>query len=223
MKARDLKEKAVELRMKGYSYSLIQEEVPVSKSTLSLWLRSVPFTPNQKVQNRVRKATQSIAEYSYRNKKYSLELATQRAKETLGTLSRRDLLMVGVGLYIGEGSKSKGIVRVVNSDPRVIAVAIRWFEEIFNLPTKHFSLSIHLYPDNDLEKSLKFWSNATGIPLNQFGKTQVDTRKKRMGKRGMLKYGTAHLGVRSGGEKEFGVLLFRTILALIEETYRQSV
>jgi transposase len=42
------KETAIELRKQGYSYSEILKKVPVAKSTLSLWLRSVGLAERQK-------------------------------------------------------------------------------------------------------------------------------------------------------------------------------
>jgi len=44
------KEKAIKLRKKGHSYSQILEKIPVAKSTLSLWLRSVKLAKRQKQQ-----------------------------------------------------------------------------------------------------------------------------------------------------------------------------
>jgi len=217
----ELKAKAVELRDKGYSYNLIRRQVPVSKSTLTLWLRGINFSPNKEVQNRVRGAALKVSKWSHRNKMQSLETARKRALTKLGALSSRDLFLLGLGVYIGEGTKTKEHVRVINSDPRVIALAIRWFEESFGLKTKNFKITLHLYPDNDVKKSIAFWSRITNIPRSHFGKTQIDRRKKTLKKRGMLKHGTAHLYVQSRGEKEFGVLLFRTIIALISEAYRQ--
>lgn len=87
--------------------------------------------------------------------------------------------MLGIGLYIGEGSKTQEIVRIVNSEPEVICLAIRWFEEGLGLNKSNFAPIIHLYPDNNVQKSLTFWSQITGIPLSQFGKTQIDTREKK--------------------------------------------
>jgi len=37
------KQKAIELRKQGMSYSLIRKELPVAKSTLSGWLKDYPF------------------------------------------------------------------------------------------------------------------------------------------------------------------------------------
>lgn len=158
---------------------------------------------------------------TFRSNQTSIEIARRHALKKLGTLSLRDLFLLGVGLYIGEGSKSRGHVRITNSNPRVISLAIRWLEESFGLRTENLSLAIHLYPDNNIEESLSFWSRTTGIPRAQFRKTQVGRREKKHKKRGMLRYGTAHLNIRGRGERKFGVLLFRTIIALIDETYRQ--
>ena len=42
------KNKAIELRQKGLSYKEILEQIPVAKSSLSLWLKSVKLSTNQK-------------------------------------------------------------------------------------------------------------------------------------------------------------------------------
>jgi orotate phosphoribosyltransferase-like protein len=42
------KEKAVKLRKRGFSYSEILKEIPVAKSTLSLWLRDIGLAKKQK-------------------------------------------------------------------------------------------------------------------------------------------------------------------------------
>ena len=43
-----LKNKAIKLRTKGKTYSEILKEIPVAKSTLSLWLRKVGLSKSQK-------------------------------------------------------------------------------------------------------------------------------------------------------------------------------
>lgn len=42
------KKKAIELRKQGLSYREILEQIPVAKSSLSLWLRSVGLSKKQK-------------------------------------------------------------------------------------------------------------------------------------------------------------------------------
>lgn len=217
----DLKKKAIKLRKAGNSYNLIRAQVSVSKSTLSLWLQDIPYTPNKLVQNRIRGSILQAQEWVQERKHESLESARKEAIKELGILSKRDLYILGIGIYIGEGSKTRNQIRVINSDPQVICLAIRWFEDIFGLNNKHFSITIHLYPDNNIKDAIAFWSKITGIPFTQFGKVQIDKRLKKGRKHGMLQHGTAHLYVTSRGEKRFGAFLFRKIQALIEEAYRQ--
>lgn len=216
------KGKAKVLRREGFSYSYISRELDVSKSTLSYWLRDIPFEPNKVTIKRVGQARLRSAIYKNREKLKSIREAKALAKKDIGKLNERDLFLVGVGLYIGGGSKTQNLVRIVNSDPRVIMLSIKWFKGVCGLKTKNFKLAIHLYPDNNIQRSLTFWSSVTGIPTNQFGKTQIDRRKKPGGKPNKLGHGTAHLTVRSLGEKHFGSFFSRRIEGWMEEVFRQT-
>lgn len=221
MTKKEFKKRAIELRRQGYSYNLIKKQIPVSKGTLSVWFHDIPFSPNREVQNRIRGAVLRASEWQRKIKQVSLKDANREAIAEIGRLSKRDLFLLGIGVYIGEGSKSHNHARVINADPQVICLAIRWFEEVFALKIDNFSLTIHLYPDNNIEEALTFWSNITGIPRRYFGKPHIDTRVKKQKKHGMLPYGTAHLYTRARGNVRHGVFLFRKIASLIKEVYRQ--
>lgn len=217
------KEKAIKLRKEGHSYNYIVDKVFVSKSTLHHWLADIPYTPNKETIARIGKARAKSGEVKSRIKRESIERARNEAKKDIGNVSKRDLFMLGLGLYIGEGSKTGEHIRIINSNPEIIKISIIWFEEICGVRKHNFSLAIHLYPDNDIEESLGYWRRITGIPRNQFGKTQVDKRVgKKMGKRGKLPHGTAHLSVRSCGNKDFGVFLSRKIDAWMKEVSKDS-
>lgn len=203
---------AVKMRKQGYSYSDIAPRAGVSKSTLSIWLANVEYTPNAEVVERIGKARAASSEAKSRIKRESIALALGEAKKELGVISRRDLFMLGLGLYIGEGEKSTQQVRFVNSNPYVMNLAVRWFVKTLGLSRGHLRLHLHLYPDSNEVASLRYWSRMTTIPLGQFRKTMVDRRtNKRAVKAGKLPYGTAHLSVNSLGEKRFGVFLARKI------------
>ena len=212
------------MRKKGYSYSFIKEEIDVSKSTLSYWLRDIPYTPNRKVIKRVGLALAKSGEAKSQIRRKSIQDAQKEAKNIIGDFSERDLLMFGLGLYLGEGDKTMNIVRVTNSDPEVINFAIRWLSKSFGLRKKNFTLAIHLYPDNNIKRSLKFWSDKTGISLEQFGKTQVDGRtNKKNKKRGKFPHGTAKLRVKGLGNPKNGVFLARKIKAMMSEVLDKRV
>lgn len=131
--------------------------------------------------------------------------------------------MVGLGLYIGEGSKSNNLVLISGSNHQIILLAIRWFNEVLSVPKENFSIRIHMYPDSDEKEILKFWSKMTGFSVGQFMKSQVDYREgKKVSKKGKLPYGTAHLSVCGRGNKEFGVFLSRKIEAWSEEVFNNK-
>ena len=215
-----MREKALSLRKKGFSYSHISSQTGLSKSTLSDWLSKTPYAPNRQTIDRVGKA---IAAANARKTKMRQE-ETARTREAafldIGDVSKRDLFMFGAGLYLGEGSKTGDLTRIVNSDPEVIRLAMAWFYGLGVYREQYF-LTIHLYPDSDIENSLQFWSLATTIPRSQFGKVQIDRRlNKKKNRAGKLPHGTAHLTVRSSGRKEFGVALSRKIQAWTDEIAR---
>ncbi len=215
-----IKEKAIRLRKEGYSYNYIAEKVGVSKGTLSCWLAEILYTPNEETISRMGKARAKSGEIKSLQKLNSIKMARSEAKQEVGFVNKRDLFMLGLALYIGEGSKSYGIVRIINANPDVIIFMIKWFKEIFGMSDKNFVIRLHLYPDNDEKACLSFWGKETGLPASQFQKTQIDMRKnKKLSKRGKLPHGTAHLSVKSCGNKRFGVFLARKIEAWTKEVF----
>ncbi|PIR73820.1 MAG: hypothetical protein COU40_00635 [Candidatus Moranbacteria bacterium CG10_big_fil_rev_8_21_14_0_10_35_21] len=216
------KEEATKLRKNGYSYGMITEKLQISKSTLSCWFKDIPFVPNEKVIERIKKGPFKSGRIKHNLRVESTSKIKALAREELGKISDRDLWMLGIGLYIGEGSKAYEIIRVVNSDPEVIKLAMKWFKNSCGLNNGNITLAVHLYPDNNVKKSLDFWSKTTGIALKQFRKTQIDKRiGKSWKKQRKLPYGTAHITINSNGNSEFGVKLHRRIMGWIEGSLGQ--
>lgn len=223
MKLLKLKEKAINCRKQGYSYSMISEKLGLAKGTLCYWLQKVPYRPNKEVIKRIGLARIKSAQFKHNQKIASIATIKKLAKKELGKLTKRDLWLLGVGLYLGDGNKSsRESVRVINSNPETIKVAMRWFREICDLKNENFTPAVHLYPDNNIKETIKHWSKITNIPQKQFGKTQIDRRKnKSRKKKGKLLYGTLHLQIKSCGKKEFGVNLHRRIMGWIEAILNQ--
>ncbi|MBW3568685.1 hypothetical protein KY385_00970 [Candidatus Parcubacteria bacterium] len=138
-------------------------------------------------------------------------------KAEIGKLSRRDLWMLGLGLYIGEGSKTTEGIRISNSDPVVIAIAVRWLKEICDLTNDNLTVRLHIYPDNNELEAKKYWRTITELPIKNFRKTMVDKRiNKNRNNRSKLPHGTAHISVVCNGESEKGVTLYRRISGWID-------
>lgn len=208
------KNTAIKLRKEGNSYNHIASCVGVSKSTLSIWLADIPYTPNTETMNRIDKARIASGAVKSRIKHASIQRARKEALEDILPISKRDTFMLGLGLYIGEGAKSMQNIRFANSNAFVVMAIIKWFIEALGLDMKNIRMRSHLYPDNDENLCIDWWAKNTGVPKEQFLKPSVDRRQnKKAAKAGKLRHGTAHVSVYSLGEPRFGVFLARKIIA----------
>jgi hypothetical protein len=211
------KNQALKLREEGYSYSYIHDKTKLSKSTLSYLLRNVPYIPNSFTQKTIGLARAMSGESKASTKLKSVEEAGKKAVKDISSLSKRDLFMLGIGLYIGEGSKTQNIIRVVNGDARVINLFIKWLTN-FDYPKNKLAIRIHLYPDSNVGEAESYWALKTGLLPSQFQKACIDKRALKNRKRsGTHLYGTAHVTVRSFGDTRFGVGFSRLIGAWMEK------
>lgn len=207
-----VRSKAIKLRSKGYSYSFIAQKIGCSKSILSYWLKNIDYKPNKYVLQRIKNARIKAGKTKKERRRKEKAKIREAAKRTLGFLTKKELKIAGAALYWGDGRKYDGVVGFVNSDPKMIRFFIRWLKAICNVPMGNIRLELHLYPDRSIESLTKFWVNATGIPIKQFLKPQIDRRKnKKLKKKGKLPYGTAHLYVLSGEKREYGYRLYEKI------------
>lgn len=203
---------AVKLREAGYSYGMINEKLGVSKATLSDWFKDKPFKPNKEVLRRIQYGPIINGERRHNKKVEEVLHLRSLGRSEIGQMSKRDFFLLGLGLYIGEGSKAYEQIQIANSNPAVIKIMILWFKEVFNLGLENIAVTIHLYPDNDLEAVLSFWQNLTGISRKNFRKTYVDVRKnKSKFRKNKLPYGTAYIRIKSNGDPEKGVRLHRKL------------
>ena len=67
-------------------------------------------------------------------------------------MSERELLILGVALYAGEGGKTDGEVRFANSDPRMICrVRRRGCADFFDVDEARLRMRLYLHDDLDLD------------------------------------------------------------------------
>ena len=221
----ELRVQAIEHRRQGWSYNMILEKIPVSKSTLSLWLRDVEVEDKQVILQRQEEGLQRSLRTS-RSRQQARLLHIRSAAvadiETMfnGELSETELFLAGLMLYWGEGAKSHHTVKLGNSDPDVIRLFILWVEKCFNITKENLRITVHGYPDTDIDELEIYWSTVTDIPRDQFYKAQVDTRtNKDLTKKGKLRYGTCHIGVVGVGS----TYLHRHIMELIQQFKLQII
>jgi hypothetical protein len=160
-------QRARELRAQAWTMPDIAKELGVSKSSVSLWVRDVEFTPNPRRHNHWTRDNPHPMQVA---KEAEIERCRQEGRETIGVLSEREFLVLGLALYAGEGSKTDGSVKFANSNPGLILVFITWLRQFFEIDESRLRLNLYLHEGLDLDAANAFWSELTEIPLSQFGK-----------------------------------------------------
>lgn len=211
----DKKIRAHELRRNGKSVSSIAETLGVAKSTVSVWCRDLKLT---KLQKETLKRNQIAGGHKGRmigaqiNRQKKLDNITkqERAARTLvGTLSKRDQLMLGIGLYWGEGAKSDGDpASVINSDPEIILMMRNWFE---NMGVRRTDFRPYIFISEmhrPREKQVvSFWSHYLGIPKAQFNNvTFLKGRPKKVYENHDSYYGVLALRIRKSSTLKYKIL-----------------
>lgn len=173
----DLRALAVDMRKDGRSYSEIQRETGVSKSTLSGWLKDLPLTEEQKNARLVKRVVNADRRAAGIRAQHRVvrERVIKEAFAQVQQLAESELFVAGVVAYIAEGAKPKPWrpseqVGFMNSDPRLILLFLRWLELMgYQKNDVTFRLSIHV--SGDELRVLRFWSDVVGVPVASFEKT----------------------------------------------------
>jgi len=190
------KSEAIRLRKQGLSYNEIRKQIKIAKSTLSVWLKHVRLKPEQ----RERLYTKQIQILSFgpqsqkqRRAREIEQIVNEAGNEIKLPLSFETLRLMGACLYWAEGSKS-GMLDLTNSDPHLILFFVRWINSVFGISAKEIKARLNIYPQQNELKIKKFWSDLTGIPLQNFGKSYVKPLSKNY-KKHNLYYGTMRIEV----------------------------
>lgn len=103
---------------------------------------------------------------------------------------------MGAALYWAEGCKTQKFA-FVNSDPSFILFMIYWVERVFGISRTIFRPHLNIYSQQNEVDLKKFWSELTGIPLGNFGKSFVKPANKGY-KKNNLYYGTISVLIPRG-------------------------
>ncbi|MBO8195256.1 hypothetical protein ITI46_26935 [Streptomyces oryzae] len=169
----DLRARARELRRQGWTYDRIELELGVSRSSVSLWVRDLPRPPR-----RTREEAAAIAKRGWERTLALREEERQRTKAAataeIGTVSDRELFLIGVGLYWAEGAKAKPwrrdeIVVFVNSDPDMIKLFLAWLD-LLKVEKERRRYCVMIHESADLEGAQHFWQELTGAAPQNFYK-----------------------------------------------------
>jgi hypothetical protein len=167
--------RARDLRAQGWTLGEICGELGISKASASLWCRDVQIDETE-LQRRRRErslrgnegARQRGPNKLQRRKQAEIQAMRVLGGARVGMLSERDLLIAGIALYAGEGTKADGSVGFANSDPRMVRLFMLWLRTFFQVDESRLRFSLYLHQGLDLNAANAHWSLVTGIPLAQF-------------------------------------------------------
>lgn len=200
------RERAIELRRHGLSYREIRAQVPVAKSTLSLWLRQVGLARAQRQRLTERKLAAARRGSQKRHAECLARIAAihnSAIQEARELIQATDVMWaVGTTLNWAEGAKTKpwrshARFQFTNMDPLTIALVRCWLRRYCNVDESDLLFDIYIHENADVESARMHWMRHLGILKSQlrtyFKKHNSNPRRYNVGR---TYYGTIRITVR---------------------------
>ncbi len=195
------------------SYSEIQKSVPVPKSTISLWLKRIKLTGEQKkkLKERQVEAIRAGSQKKISQLAKRIEEVQKISAKNIRKISRRELWLMGIVLYWRERSVydlRKG-VRFTSSDPYLIKFFLQWLKDVGRIEDGELQFDIFI-PQNKpligkdkrdfIDELVAYWMKATKFPKEYFPRIYFQKVRRRRSKRkvfGRSKWGMLRVRVRA--------------------------
>ncbi|WP_438303682.1 terminase gpP N-terminus-related DNA-binding protein [Streptomyces sp. HUAS TT11] len=173
----DLRERARELRLQGWTYDRIEAELGCSRSSVSLWVRNLPRPERRRSREEASAISNRGWEEKLRIRDEERRRAKKAAEQAIGDLSPRELFLVGVGLYWAEGGKDKPYdrretVTFVNSDPGMIEVFLAWLD-LVGVARGRLRYTVMIHENADVAGAEQYWADLVGADRSAFNKTTL--------------------------------------------------
>lgn len=99
------------------------------------------------------------------------------AQEEVGSLTDRELFLLGVGLYWAEGGKTKPHrpqpqISFVNSDPGMIRTFLAWLR-LLGVDDDRLRFTLQIHESADAAAAAEYWTGVVGLDASHFGKTTL--------------------------------------------------
>lgn len=166
------------LRTQGESIKEIAKILSVSPGSVSVWCRDIQLSQEQvfNLQQRMHDPYYG-RRHNYLNEKKEklnnkIETLKQVGIKEIGRLTKREIFLIGVALYWGEGFKKDHQVGFATSDINMGRFFIFWLKKCFHIEKKDLILRItanisYLKKIQDLEK---YWAVKLKINQKSFSK-----------------------------------------------------
>ncbi|MEV5145968.1 helix-turn-helix domain-containing protein [Streptomyces sp. NPDC052727] len=173
----DLRARARELRLQGWTYDQIEAELGCSRSSVSLWVRDLPKPERRRTPEEAAAIARKGWEEKLRIRDEERRRTKEEAKRSIGGLSTRELFLVGVSLYWAEGGKDKPYDRrenvvFVNSDPGMIKVFLAWLD-LLQVERERLRFTVMIHENADVGGAERYWADLVGADSSVFNKTAL--------------------------------------------------
>lgn len=106
----------------------------------------------------------------------------------------RDLKIIGVVLYWGEGHKAEGAggIDFANSDVEMVITFVRFLRVVCGVSESRIRPFVYCYSNQSPSALIRFWSKRLNIPVSQFTKPYVrsDFQREKVNR---MPYGLVHI------------------------------
>lgn len=208
------REQALALRLEGKTYGEIRYVLNVAKSTQSDWFKSLILS--REAQNILAgKQGNGLIALGLFNERRTRAISSENEairnsyEKEVGSISKRELMLIGASLYWAEGYKNFNTARknypyigFSNSDPQMMKVFICFLKDVLGIGNEKLRLEVHIYPQQSLSEACTYWHQVTGISedrIRAYVAVSIASRGKRP--KNLLPHGTAYLRINS--RKEF--------------------
>ena len=189
--------RARQLRIKGWSVRSIAQKLGRPRSSISLWVRDIRLSPEQieelkSNQDRGRaKAANHPNSPKLKWQGIRQQVIDEAASEIPTRYSLQDLKFIGTALYWAEGYKQgRSLFVFANSDPAMIKLMMEFLFKICKVSKDKFCGRVNIYPSLNVKEAERYWSKVSGIPVARFYKPLLSVSKASLQKRKTLPYGT---------------------------------
>ena len=170
---------ARELRRKGESVKDIAVKLGVSKSTVSMWVRDIILNLKQleKLRQKMLRGSElgrTKGAFTQKQRRIDLEISLEKESvEEINILNDTELLVSGLCLYWGEGSKKQRELSWCNSDPQLMNFMILWLDRCYGVGIERLAVNVAINESHRNRDKIvrRYWNQITGIPMSQFRNT----------------------------------------------------
>lgn len=192
----ELQNKARLLRAEGKSVKEIADLLGVSKSSVSLWVRDIQLSEEQKhtlKQKQNLRSAQLAGAQANRAKHMKQRVAFQEAGRKKAK-EMRPLHLAGCMLYWADGAKRRNIY-FANSDSEMHLLFIRFLREELGVKDSEIVVYLHCHTQNpeEIYELEQYWITLLGLSRTNLRKTYI--KKGTELKRSVLEHGVCGVGV----------------------------